>query len=136
VRRLFPEPSRFLISLACCVPCSLAVAFVYLTETLVNASRKRCEIVRQLGEEDSRPGTAKAAIPGSDPELTSLPLHILTLKPYPFNGVLPIPNKSRSKRYKPPLSLPIRFSLSISVRARASSSICSLTYHCMKLCVE
>ncbi len=43
--------------------------------------------------------------------------------------------RSRSNKYSPPLSSPIMFSLSSIVRAKRSSSICSATYHCMKLCV-
>lgn len=43
---------------------------------------------------------------------------------------------SRSNKYNPPRSSPIKLILSKIVFACASSSICSATYHCKKLCVE
>ena len=43
---------------------------------------------------------------------------------------------SRSNKYNPPRSSPIKLILSKIVLACASSSICSATYHCKKLCVE
>ena len=42
---------------------------------------------------------------------------------------------SRSNKYNAPWSSPAKASLSRILRANASSSICSLTYHCMKLWV-
>ncbi len=52
-----------------------------------------------------------------------------------FPDAAVIEGKSRSKRYIPALSSPMSFNLSRILRAIASSSICSATYHCRKLCV-